>query len=183
MSASDTPGDSDTNSEDEEALDMTDGIPIDDGDIDAAAVLNILRLESAQADEAPCESAPAADFASGLQAYSKVFFKRSEVKLLMKKKNLAEKQMVKYSTYSREFLVFSFYRISANPLDDNDKCTALLLHYLKMLTAQGKNPDGTPLLQADAKKIPLIGTAENLEKFLVDYFIPHRKRWILPVLM
>ena len=108
---------------------MTAGILMDVGDIEAATVLIVLRGESAQADEAPFDSASAADFAIGLKAYSKAFFKRSDVKLLMQKKNLAEMQMVKYSTYSREFLVFCFYRISANPLDNNDEfhCCAVTL--------------------------------------------------------
>jgi hypothetical protein len=134
-------------SSEKEAGDMMDNIPIDERDADAASVLN--HLWGADADDAPTERV---QFAKGLLAYAKVYLRRFCVKDLMQKTNMAEKKIIKDSTYSKEYIACNFYQIGANPLDDNDSCTPNLLDYLRDLTSQGKNQEGNPLQQLQRQR-------------------------------
>ena len=93
-----------SDSSEEEMQDMMD-IPVDDPDSETANALLQLREQSSNLDPSADQSL----FPARFQSFVKAFFKRKDVKELMKKTNLADKKVIKYPTYSKEYIAYHFF--------------------------------------------------------------------------
>jgi hypothetical protein len=81
-------------------------------------------------------------------------------------------QELKYQTYAREYIAYHFHREGNLAPAKED-----MLTYSKFLFSNGKR-DGQNMTKEYARTMKFLGTPRNLETFLNDYFVPHRKRQV-----
>ena len=151
----------------------------DEEDEEAAEALRDLSIRANRAQNAKRSSAELD--ANEMFDYSKAFFKRKDVKDIVQRKDEYGNRIIKYLSYSKEFFVWNFWKVGADPNDNDDDCTDSLISYLKALVSNGKDADGKKFSCAVAKQIPLLATAEHLEEFLREVFIKFRQRYFFCV--
>jgi len=111
--------------------------------------------------------------------FKKKFFKLTRVKVLSNDKS--EHLQIKHTTYAHEFIIWKHWGGRDNSVPDlaSDPCAKEVFRYLEILHCDGKNKDGRPLTNEQAREYAkhLIVTPTVFEEFIEVYFVPHRRRY------
>jgi hypothetical protein len=115
--------------------------------------------------------------AAEMELYCLAFFKRSDIKNLLLRKNSKKKRILKYFGYTKLFITFCFWKKGADAKNSSDLVTLQLTEYMRVLLSDGREDDGiTPLKKEDLSHIKLIATAKNLEEYLCTHFTLYYKK-------
>jgi hypothetical protein len=115
--------------------------------------------------------------AAEMELYCQAFFKRSDIKSLLLRKNSKQKRILKYFGYTKLFITFCFWKKGAAANNSSDSVSLQLTEYMKVLLSDGREDDGfTSLKKENLSHIKLIATAKNIEDYLSTHFTKFYKK-------